>query len=156
MLYQARFVLPQRDLFGAVDRMAALNAQLKPNAIVLISEPAESTFADTFGVPLRFTLGHDIATVRADGSRTKEFLKALMTRAKAEQRPVQLLAVEPISTTVRETLQLAPVAMFPVKLQQLMNTFFDYPSVIQTAYYGIEIYDVEDRQTTTASQPANL
>jgi 4-amino-4-deoxy-L-arabinose transferase-like glycosyltransferase len=156
LLYQARFVLPQRDLRGAVDQIAALNARLQPNAIVLISEPAESAFADTFGAPLRFTFGHDIATVHADGPRAQEFLKALLARAKAEHRPVQLLAVDPISTSVRETLHLAPVAMFPVKLQQLMNTFFDYPSVMQTAYYGIEIYDVEDRRATMASQPAHV
>jgi 4-amino-4-deoxy-L-arabinose transferase-like glycosyltransferase len=156
MSYQARFVLPERDLAGAVAQVTALNAQLKPNAIVLIAEPPESVFADTFGTPLDFTFGHDIATVRTDSPRTVEFLKALLARAQAEQRPIQLLAVEPILPTVREALHLTPVSEFTVDLQQLMNTFFDYPSVMQTAHYGIEIYDVSDRQTAAELQPASI
>jgi hypothetical protein len=156
MLYQARFVLPQRDLRGAVDQVTALNAQLKPDAIVLIAEPAENAFADTFGAPLRFIFGHDVATIRGKGPRTQEFLQALLSRARAEQRPVQLLAVEPILMEVREALHLTPAAEFTIQLRQLMNTFFDYPSAIQTAHYGIEIYDVADRQAAAASLAAPL
>jgi len=153
MLYQSRFVLPQRDLYGALEQVTILNQKLKPNAIIVISEPAESIFADTFGVPLRFIFGHDIATIRQDDARAQAFIHQLMAYADGQHRPVQLIAVDPIAPTVREVLSLQPVEMFPVTLQMLMNTFFDYPSVIQTAYYGIEIYDVSTKSPPLVNSP---
>ncbi|NIV35645.1 MAG: hypothetical protein GWN58_41185 [Anaerolineae bacterium] len=142
LVYQARFVLPQRDLRGAVEQLTNLNARLKSEAIILISEPAESLFADTLGVPLRFIFGHDIATVRRDDASVQPFIERMMEQAAQQGRPVQLIAVDPIAPAVRQALSLQPVEMFPMTLQMLMNTFYDYPAVIQTAYYGIEIYDV--------------
>jgi len=145
--------LPQRDLYGALEQVTILNQKLKPNAIIVISEPAESIFADTFGVPLRFIFGHDIATIRQDDARAQAFIHQLMAYADGQHRPVQLIAVDPIAPTVREVLSLQPVEMFPVTLQMLMNTFFDYPSVIQTAYYGIEIYDVSTKSPPLVNSP---
>jgi hypothetical protein len=142
LVYQARFVLPQRDLRGAVEQLTNLNARLESDAIILISEPTESLFADTFGVPLRFVFGHDIATVRQDNATVLPFIERMMEYATEQDRPVQLIAVDPIAPAVRQVLSLQPVEMFPMTLQMLMNTYYDYPAVIQTAYYGIEIYDV--------------
>jgi 4-amino-4-deoxy-L-arabinose transferase-like glycosyltransferase len=156
LLYQARFVLPQRDLFGAAAQLAALHDRLKPEAIVLIAEPGDSVFADTFGVPLYFAYGHAVATVRSDGPRAAEFLQALLARAKTAGQPLQLLAVEPILPTVRQALQLTPAAELDIRLPLLMNTFFEYPSVIQTMNYGIEIYDVAERVRTTAALTDSL
>jgi hypothetical protein len=142
LVYQARFVLPQRDLRGAVEQLSNLNARLKSDAIVLISEPIESLLADTLGVPLRFVFGHDIATVRRDDASVLPFVERMMEYATEQSRPVQLIAVDPIAPAVRQALSLQPVEMFPMTLQMLMNTYYDYPAVIQTAYYGVEIYDV--------------
>jgi 4-amino-4-deoxy-L-arabinose transferase-like glycosyltransferase len=153
MLYQSRFVLPQRDFQGALEQLTALNERLKPGAILVISEPAESFFADTLGTPLRFLFGHDIATIRKDDASVAPFLARLLTRAQAQDRPVQLIAVDAVAPAVRETVALQPVEMFPVTLRMLMNTFDDYPSLIQTAYYGIEIYDVA---APTEAQPADV
>lgn len=153
--YQSRFVLPQRDWFGAVQQLADLNDQLEPNSIILITEPPESTFADTFGVPLQFIYGHPIATIRqADQSGT--FIQQLLNRASEEHRVMQLIAVDPIAPDVRNQLTLQPVEMAPITVRMLMNTFFDYPSVIQTAYYGIEIYNVGRKSSVSASQPLTI
>jgi 4-amino-4-deoxy-L-arabinose transferase-like glycosyltransferase len=146
MGYQARFVVQQRDFYSAVQQIAALNAHLKPDAIIIISEPAESLFADTFGVPLQFIFGHDIATIRQDNQETVVFIHELQKYAREMHRPVQLIAVNPVMPVVRESLPLRPLGMFPVTLRMLMNTFYDYPSVIQTVYYGIEIYEVVDQR----------
>ena len=142
LVYQARFVLPQRDLYGAIEQLTELNARLKPNAIVVISEPFESVFADNFGVPLRFLFEHSIATIRQDDASVLPFIDQMMTYAAEQDKPVQLIAIDPIASAVREALLLQPVEMFPVTLKVLMYSFYDYPSVIQTSYYGIDIYDV--------------
>jgi 4-amino-4-deoxy-L-arabinose transferase-like glycosyltransferase len=151
LAYQSRFVLPQRDLYSAVHQLRVLNSRLKPDAIIVISEPSESIFADTFGPPLQFIFGHDIATIRQDGTGVLPFIQALRARATEQHRPLQLIAIDPILPGVRQNLPLQPLEMFPVTLRMLMSTFTDYPSVIQTAYYGIEIYDVTDQPSSTPS-----
>jgi 4-amino-4-deoxy-L-arabinose transferase-like glycosyltransferase len=159
LVYQARFVLPQRDLRGAVEQLTHLDERLKPDAVVLISEPSESLFADTFGVPLRFVFSHDIATVRRDDASVLPFIERMMKYAAEQSRPVQLIAVDPIAPAVRQALSLQPVEMFPMTLQMLMNTYHDYPAVIQTAYYGVEIYDVvglRSPRTLDQSQPIEI
>lgn len=142
LLYQSRFVLPQQDFKGAIAQLTALNAQLDPNAIIVINEPAESDFADRFGTPLRFIFGHDVAIIRGEGDEIRPFFNDLIAQAKEQKRPLQLLAVDAINTAVRESVTLQPVTMIPIELQMLINTFDEYPSVVQTAYYGIEIYDI--------------
>jgi len=159
LVYQARFVLPQRDLRGAVQQLTNLNDHLKSDAIVLISEPTESLLADTLGVPLRFVFGHDVATVRRDDASILPFIERMMEYAAEQSRPVQLVAVDPIAPAVRQALSLQPVEMFPMTLQMLMNTYYDYPAVIQTAYYGVEIYDVvglRSSYTLDQSQPIEI
>ena len=142
LLYQARFVLPQQDFKGVIAQLTALNAQLDPNAIVVINESTESDFADRFGTPLRFIFGHDIAIIRGEGEEIRPFFNDLIAQATEQKRPLQLLAVESIDNALRENATLQPVTMIPFALQMLMNTFDEFPSVVQTAYYGIEIYDI--------------
>ena len=157
LVYQARFVLPQRDFFGAVDQLAELNERLKPDALIIISEPADSLFADTFGPPLRYIYGHDVATIRRDEAGVLSFIEETLSYAAERGRPLQLIAVEPVLPTVRQNLSLQPVTMVPVWLYMLMNTFDDYPSVIQTVYYGIEVYDVKtDSNAKEAWQPVEI
>lgn len=152
LLYQSRFVLPLRDLRGATAALQELQDQLDPNAIILISEPVSSTFGDTFGPPLRFIFGHDIATIRQE-SGTEAFVADLVAYAQAKERPLQLIAVAPILDSTRSQFDLEPVAFFPIHLPKLRNTFTEFPSEIETVYYGIEIYNAVPR-TAVAAQAA--
>ncbi|MDX1664114.1 MAG: hypothetical protein R3272_09985, partial [Candidatus Promineifilaceae bacterium] len=157
LLYQARHVLPLREFEGAVAAVKALNEKLHPDALVVISEPPESIFADTFGVPLRFIFGHDIATIRSDEAQLVSFIEEMYAYADAQGRPLQLLAVEPIPGSVRDAFSLQPLEMFPARFEHLQSTFTDYPSTMQTAYYGIEIYDIEPPEEASASaQPIEI
>lgn len=142
LLYQARFVLPLRENRGAVAQLQAVADELQTDAILVIIEPATSLFADTFGPPLRFIYGHDVATIRADDEQAAAFLAALYDYAREEARPLQLLAVEPVPPRIEDQLRLKPVAFVPVTLRRLTSTFTGYPSTLETAYYGIEIYDL--------------
>jgi hypothetical protein len=154
LLYQSRFVLPQRDFRGAVEQLTELNDQLEPGAIIVINEPPEKFFADFYGVPLRFIFGHDVATIREINGDLQSFVDALLARAAAENRPIQLIAIEPIAPEILESLTLKPVQMVPVKLQTLGPTYFEYPSAIQTEYRGIEIYNVLPKDTSLAPNPS--
>ncbi|MBP7686980.1 MAG: glycosyltransferase family 39 protein [Thermoflexales bacterium] len=157
LIYQARFVLPMREFYSAADQLAALNARLLPDSIVIMSEPAESALADNFGVPLRFTFNHDVATIRTDDAAAREFLDRLLARAAAEARPVHLIAINPIAPAVRASLQLQPRDLFEIRLRALQSTFYDYPSVDQPAYYGWEIYDVIGPRTAlSVTQPITI
>jgi|GEM_PF-557002 len=157
LIYQDRYVVRAHDYAGALSQLHELHQQIRPDAIVLFTEPKESLFADAFGVPLRSIFAHPIATVRTGSQSSKDddpdaslqhqqeiiaFLEALFTRADVEKRPIQLLAVEPIPSTVRNHLTLLPSGSYAFTTQMLMNTFDDFPSVTQTVHYGIEIYDV--------------
>jgi hypothetical protein len=148
LVYQARFVLRQRDGYGLVQQLTQLETRLRPDAIILINEPLESVFADNLCVPLRFIFGHDIGTIRRDDASALPFIERVMAEATRTHRPVQMVAIDPIAPTVRKALQLHPVEMFPLTFRVLMSTFFDYPSIIQTAYSGIEIYDVTDKHSS--------
>ena len=77
LLYQSRYVLPLRDLAGATEQLAQVASALEPEAVIVISEPATSTFADTFGPPLRFIYGHDIVTIRQSGADVDGFIDQL-------------------------------------------------------------------------------
>ncbi|MEM7331958.1 MAG: glycosyltransferase family 39 protein [Chloroflexota bacterium] len=142
LLYQARFVLPLRDLEGATAQLVQVANAIEPDAILVISEPATSTFADTFGPPLRFIYGHDIATIRQGGVEAEAYIQALQALAEAQKRPLQLLSTSAIDPVVKEVFALEPVAFLPVRLPKLRNTYTDYPSVNQTVYYGIEVYNL--------------
>jgi hypothetical protein len=100
---------------------------------------------------------HPIATIRVkeaaqdqvDSIESKEqnakiieFLDDLLANATEQGRPIQLLAVEPIPSIVRNDLSLQPVGDYSFTTQMLMNTYDDFPSVTQTVHYGIEIYNV--------------
>jgi hypothetical protein len=153
LIYQSRFVLPMREFYSAFNQLTALNARLQPGSIVIMSEPSESALADNFGVPLRFMFNHDVATIRTGDAAADEFLDRLLARAAAEQRPVQLIAANPIASAVRSSLQLQPHDELDIRLHALQSTFYDYPSVDQAAYYGWEIYDVIGSRTALTATP---
>lgn len=155
LLYQSRFVLPLRDLRGATAALQEFHEQLDPNAIILISEPAYSTFADTFGPPLRFIFGHDIATIRQD-SGADAFAADLIAYAQEKERPLQLIAVAPILDSTRNQFDLEPVAFFPIRLPKLRNTFTEFPSQFETVYYGIEIYNAVPKTAATQTASEDL
>jgi hypothetical protein len=154
MIYQARVVLPQRDFLSAIEQLTALNSRLKPDAILVMSEPPDATYADIFGVPLRFLFGHAVATIRKDDSSVAPFLESLMAYASEHQRAVQLLALTPVAPVVRDTLQLRPVELSPITLNVLLSSYFDYPATIGIAYYGFEIYDVAGIRHASEVKPA--
>lgn len=145
LLYQSRFVLPLRDLRGATAALQEFHEQLDPNAMILISEPVSSMFSDTLGPPLRFIFGHDIATIRQD-DHADAFFADMIAYAEAQERPLQLIAIAPVLESVRTYFDLEPIAFVPIRLPKLRSTFTDFPSEMQTVYYGIEIYNVEPKQ----------
>ncbi len=151
MIYQARFVLPQQDYAGAIEQIAALNEQLAPNALIIINEPSGGGFADQIGVPLRFIYGHDVATIRETGDGLRPFLDDMMKYAAERERPLQLIAINPIDPALRQELPLQPVTMIPITLKSLKNSFFDFPSAIRKTYYGIEIYNINNANTAAAT-----
>lgn len=161
LLYQDRYVAPAQDFAGSLRQLNELQQQLQPGAILLFAEPTEALFADAFGAPLQAIFDHPIATIRTNTGagaqdevttaqqeqRITAFLEALIANAAAQGRPLQLLAVEPIPTIVREHLTLQPSSTYAFTTQMLMNTYDHFPSVTQTVHYGIEIYDVALTQT---------
>ncbi len=96
LLYQARFVLPQQDMAGSLAQLDALEDLLAPEAVIVIADPSTSTFADTFGVPLQFQYGHDIATLRAETADIAAYLQDVQDWAAEKNIPVQVLAQEPL------------------------------------------------------------
>jgi Dolichyl-phosphate-mannose-protein mannosyltransferase len=147
LVFQARYVLPQRDFFGMTAQLDQLNAHLKPDAIVLMSESSTENMADTFGVPLRFTYDHNIATVRVDDATAEPFLDRLLAYAAEHNQPVQLLALNPVAAAVRQSLQLRPAGEVTLRTSVLAPTFYEYPSVNQPIVFSFEIYDVLGKRT---------
>ncbi|MAT96725.1 MAG: hypothetical protein CL608_06235 [Anaerolineaceae bacterium] len=150
LLYQSRFVLPLRDLYGATEALATFHEQLDPEALILISEPPTSMFADTLGPPLKFIFGHDIATVRQD-DEADAFLANVIQYAQEQERPLQLIGISPVLESVRTQFYLEPVAFVPIRLPKLHSTFTDFPSDIQNVYYGIEIYNLTPKSGVEVS-----
>ncbi len=156
MLYQARFVLPQQDYAGSIEQIAALNKQLAPDALIIINEPPGQHFADQIGVPLRFIYGHEVATIRGTGDEIRPFLDTMIDYAAERERPLQLIAINPIDPILRRELPLQPVTAVPITLKMLKNTFYDFPSAIRTTYYGIEIYNVNIAKPITNPLPITI
>ena len=152
LLYQSRFVLPLRENRNAVTQLQTVADTLATDAILLIIEPSTSTFGDTFGPPLRFIYGHDVATIRTDDEEAAQFLDDLYAYAVNKERPLQLLATDPLPNNLEDQLRLKPNTFIPVSLHRLQSTFFDYPSQMETAYYGLELHDVlfSDQSTEQA------
>ena len=143
LIYQSRFVLPHRDFRGLTAQMAALDAKLEPNALIILPERPQSIFSDYFGVPLRFTFGHRVLTLRQDDDvLVASAVRAALDYAAAHNMPVQLLAVEPLPAAVRRTLSLEAREMVILEFSVLESTFFSYPSRMQPVYFGLDIYDV--------------
>jgi hypothetical protein len=153
LLHASRHVLAHRDFAGVTRQLEALESHLAPGAILLISEPARSLFADTFGIPLRFVFGHDVVTVHSALPRSASFLEALLERAERLGRPVQAIAVDPMLPPVQRSLELQPVAVVPVVGQALIHTYDAPPAEMQTARYEVEIYDVARRDPLKSTAP---
>ncbi len=157
LIYQSRFVIPQQDFKGAIDQLEALDDRLQSDAILILATPPEDAFSDNFGIPLRWLFGHDIATIRQDNASVIPFLEWVLDYAQRQERPVQLLAIRGIPTVVQKNLQLEPQEMFPIHLNVLMSTYFDYPSIIQPVYYGVDVYNVLGmRQASIRSSPVHI
>lgn len=154
LIYQARYVLPQQDFDGAPAQLLDLEAELKPGSILIMPEESSDNFGDRFGAPLYFLFDHPVATVRTDEpALIDSFVQDVQEYAAAEQRPLQLLAVDSIPEALEDALPLDPNTMVPFRTQMLANTFEEFPSRIQNIYYGIEIYDISP--TAAASEPGS-
>jgi 4-amino-4-deoxy-L-arabinose transferase-like glycosyltransferase len=158
LIYQARFVMSQRDYVGAVAQLTALNAALDPAAIVIINDPPESNLADQLGVPLRFLFGHDIATIRGEGEAIRPFLQELVRYAAAAERPLQLLAINPVDPVISQELALQPATVIPLTVAMLANTFYEFPTAVRPIYYGVEIYNATEfaPNLTSATQRVDI
>jgi 4-amino-4-deoxy-L-arabinose transferase-like glycosyltransferase len=143
LLYQSRYVLPLRDYYGTSEQLTALQTHLRPEAIIVISEPPQTLFVDRFGTLLRFVYGHDVATIRQDGEAARTFIEEMVAYAEQQGKPLQLLGVRPVWPVMVEELAAQPVAFVPVRLPLLENTYTGFPAVVQTVYYGLELYDLE-------------
>lgn len=142
LLWRSREILPARDFAGAIDQVHALDAQLAPRAVVLFNERPEGLFTDTFGPPLRYVFDHPVVPVRGWDEQVTGLVEDVLARAKAEGRPVQLLAVDPILNTLRRRFDMKPAAFVPVRLTMMANTFDRYPGARSEAFYGIDVFDV--------------
>jgi hypothetical protein len=156
LLFQSRYVLPLREYRGALEQLAELQTHLQPGAIIVISEPSEGLFADALGPPLRFLYGHDIATIRQDGPETDAFLDDLVGYAAQQDRPLQLLGVEPVYPALRERFEAEPVAFLSLRLAFLENSYTHFPTTTQTFYYGVELYDLTPQTAVTEPPPLPL
>lgn len=149
LLYQSRIVLPLREYRGAVAQLKTVAQSLEPEAIVVFDEPATSTFSDTFGPPLKFVYGHDVVTIRQDDPA---FLFWLQKVAHDEERPLQLITIEPVSPLLINHFSLEPITFVPGLFPVLLSSFTDFPSVITNAYYGVEIYTLSPNVIEKAEQ----
>jgi 4-amino-4-deoxy-L-arabinose transferase-like glycosyltransferase len=156
LAHQSRHLVLLRDLKGVVNDLTELAHRFPPRSILLIND---RDFADRFGVPLKYIFGFDIATVRQDNEMTLPFLEDLIQRARSRQQPIHLLAVNPLSETVKRHLIFAPDFEFPVKVRALKNTYTEYPRFIEEAYYGLETYRVSGvsrRADVSKATPGSL
>lgn len=143
LIFQSRFVLPHRDFRGLTEQLAALNAKLAPDAIIIMPERPQSIFSDYFGVPLQFTFGHRVLTLRQDDEAlVMPAVQAALDYAARHDLPVQLLAAEPLPAAVRRAVTLEAREMLTLTFSVLESTFFSYPSRIQPVYFGLDLYDV--------------
>ncbi len=144
MLYQSRAFWLHRDGAGATEQVSALADLLEEDALVIMTDPGVTLFADWWGVPLHFSFGYDVATVYQDGDQAREFVRRLVQDAREAQRPVQLVARFSVADALRESFALEPAATFSVTLPYLMSDYTAYPSTIVTDAYTIEVYNVLD------------
>ncbi|MBN2006000.1 MAG: glycosyltransferase family 39 protein [Anaerolineae bacterium] len=142
LLYQSRAYWLHRDGVGAAAQTSALASLLQDDALIIMTDPAVTLFADWWGVPLHFTFGYDVATIYQDGDQARELVQRLMQDAREAHRPVQLVARFSIVEALRESFYLEPVASLPVSLSHLMSTYDAYPTEIVTDTYTIEVYNV--------------
>ncbi|MFM7141713.1 MAG: hypothetical protein ACKO2K_07355 [Alphaproteobacteria bacterium] len=142
LLLRSREILPWRDYPGAVDQLHALDARLRPGAVVLFSERPEGLFADTFGPPLRYAFDHPVVPVRGWDRRVVGLVDEVLARAASEGRPVQLVAVDPIHKVIRNNYSLAPAGFVPFRTSMMANTYDRFPGARQDVSYGIDVFDV--------------
>jgi len=142
LLLRSREILPGRDFEGAVAQAHALDARLRPGAVVLFGERPERLFADTFGPPLRYAFDHPVVAVRGWDRQVLGLVDDVLERAAAEGRPVQLLAVDPVPNVLRNNYALSPAGFVPVRLSRMANTYDRFPGAREDVYYGVDVFDV--------------
>jgi hypothetical protein len=143
LLYQSRNIFYHRDYPEMVQQINALNQKVRPGALLIIAESDEHIFGDKIGPPLHFIFDHPVATIRRDGPRIDAFLQSLNQLAQTQNRPVQLLAYEPLAGGIADHLDLKPVFMYPLRLSSLQNTYYNYPGAVEKEVLPIELYDAE-------------
>lgn len=154
LLLRSREILPNRDFAGAIDQLHALDARLRPGAVVLFGERPEMLFADTFGPPLRYVFDHPVVAVRGWDRQVVGLVDDVLVRAAAEGRPVQLVAVDPIPKAIRNNFSLEPAGFVPVRLSMMANTYDRYPGARQEVYHGIDVFDVNRLGRVEEAAPA--
>jgi 4-amino-4-deoxy-L-arabinose transferase-like glycosyltransferase len=142
LVYQSKALFFHRDYPRMVDQIGAFDEKLDNDAFILVAESQESIFGDRVGPPLNFIFGHNIATVRKEGPHLESFLQEIFMKAKNQQKPLKLIAIEPLIPSVKKFLNLRPAGIFPLDLMTLQNSFHEYPSKKENQVYQIELYDV--------------
>lgn len=65
LAWSARGFISQVDHQGVVDQLAALEAELPPDSVLLFNDQAPVGRGDFWGTPLKFIYGHDVFTLRS-------------------------------------------------------------------------------------------
>jgi hypothetical protein len=69
-----------------------------------------------------------------------------------EERPLQLITVEPVSPLLQKYFVLEPTDFVPSYFPVLLNSFTDFPTITTNAYYGVEIYTLAAAKTERAQE----
>ncbi|MBI5583982.1 MAG: glycosyltransferase family 39 protein [Deltaproteobacteria bacterium] len=139
LVYQSRHLFFLRDFKGVVDSLTQFSQRMVPGSVILIND---HEFGDRFGVPLKYSFGFDVATLRQDNQNALPYLEQLVQRAKRSRQKIYLLAVNPLSETVKRQLTYQPLFLHPLLIKMLRNTFIGYPKTIEESFYGIETYEI--------------
>ena len=112
---------------------------MAPGSIILIND---HEFGDRLGVPLKYIFGFDVATLRQDNETALPYLEQLVQLAGRTRQKIYLLAVNPLSETVKRELTCQTLFLHPLLIKMLKNTYSEYPRIIEESFYGIETYKV--------------
>ncbi len=161
MTWQGRSLFAVRELRGSLEQVAAIDALLAEDAIVLLPAPgvdtgelfAPSTVPDEIGVPLAFAFGHNVATIRYTQNSDEapaldpQALAALLAdvRAYASERnlPLQLVSATPLPAALTAQLNASPVGSVIIDVSQLELTYRHFPRTVEHRQYPIDVYRVE-------------
>ena len=117
--YQSPHLFFQCDLKGVVHQLDLFAKKIPSPAVILIND---FDFADRLGVPLKYIHRFDVATIRQDNQLTLPFLNDLIDRAKRHHQNLVLVAVNPLSPTIRKHLICEPLFFYPMTVKMLKNS----------------------------------